>query len=229
MKEIESIPPHVRRLGEMREVLYDQDFAESAEPSQPVYYVHRDIPFSRPSCDSSLAELRYDVTLIPPMRLGQEYPKTHGHYHSIGPGGGAYAEIYEVLQGTVHVLLQKTERERVVDVFLIEGHPGDKLTIPPNHGHVLINPCEELLATGNLISRRCMADYELWRRRKGGAYYEVVERRFVKNPTYGNVPEMKMKAPHNSLSKELRLTDLLLKNPSDFRFLTDTLACAEEF
>jgi glucose-6-phosphate isomerase len=228
MKEIEGVPAQVRRLEEMREVLYDQDFAKSADPSQPVYCVHRDIPFSRSRCDLSLAELRYDVTLIPPMRLGQEYPKTYGHYHSVGPGGLAYAEVYEVLQGTAHVLLQKIEREKVIDLYVVEGHPGDKLVVPPDHGHVLINPGEQLLATGNSVSRRCAADYEFWRRRKGGACYEVFERRFVKNPTYGDIPEVKMKTPHNSFSKEFRLTDLLLRNPSDFLFLIDPLAYAEE-
>lgn len=227
MKEIEGVPSQVRRLGEMREILYDQDFSASADPSQPVYYVHRDLSFSLPSSNPSLAELRYDVTLIPPMRLGREYPKTYGHYHSAGSGGMTYAEIYEVLQGTAHVLLQKTEREKVVDVCLIEGRLGDKLIVPPGYGHVLINPSEELLATGNLVSKRCVAEYEFWRRRKGGAYYEVGERRFVRNPTYGDVPEVKMKAPHSSFSKELRLTDLLLRNPCDFHFLTDPLLYAE--
>ena len=228
VKEIRGVPCQVRRLGEMRDVLYDQESAALADPSQPVYYVHREIPFNNPSADSSLVELRYDVTLIPPVRLGQEYPKTYGHYHSMGPGGVTYPEIYEVLQGTVHLLLQKTERDRVVNVCLIEGHLGDKLIVPPNYGHVLINPGEELLATGNLVSKRCWAEYELWRRRKGGAYYELKGRKLVKNPSYGNVPNVQLKAPQSRFSREARLTDLLLENRDGFRFLIDPRAYAEE-
>jgi len=212
----------------MREVLHDLSFAALANPSQPVYYVHRDIPFNRPRCDSSSIELRYDVTLIPSIGLGQEYPKTHGHYHSIAPGGVTYAEIYEVLQGTVHLLLQKTERDRIFDICLIEGHLGDKLIVPPNCGHVLINPDEELLATGNLVSRRCGAEYELWRRRRGGAYYELKGGKLVKNPNYGNVPNVELKAAQSRFSREARLTDLLLKNRDDFRFLIDPLSYFEK-
>ncbi len=223
MKEIESIPPYVRRLGEMREVLYDQDFAASANLSQPVYYVYRNLPFDRLSCDPSLLEVRYDVTLIPPGRLGQEYPKTYGHYHSLGPGGVTYAEIYEVLQGTLHLLLQKMEQDRIVDVRLIEGHFGDKVVVPPGYGHVLINPGEELLTTGNLISKRCLAEYESWRSKRGGAYYELKERGLVKNPSYGMVPEVRLESPRSRFLEKNRLTDILLKNPGSFRFLVDPL------
>jgi len=221
IKEVEGVPSQVRRLGEMRDVLYDGRFAVLANPSQPVYYVHRDIPFDRPSYDSSLIELRYDVTLIPPVGLGQECPKTYGHNHSMGPGGVTYAEIYEVLQGTIHVLIQRAEHDRIIDVSLIEGHVGDKVIVPPNYGHVLINPGDELLATGNLISKECTSEYELWRRRKGAAYYELKGRRLVKNPNYGTVLEVQLKESHSQFSKELRLKDLLLRNHRDFRFLTD--------
>ena len=224
MKEIESIPPHVRRLGEMREVLYDQGFAALADPALPVYQVYRDVPFSRPNPSLSLTELRYDVTLIPPMSLGAECPRTYGHYHSAGPGGVTYAEIYEVLQGTMHLLIQRTERDAVAEVRLIEGHPGDKVVVPPSHGHVLINPGDVLLATGNLISRRCGADYEIWRRRRGGAYYELKKSGFVKNPIYGNVAEMKPEPCRSRFPKNLRLTELLSRNRDDFRFLVDPLS-----
>jgi len=224
MKEIESIPPHVRRLGEMREVLYDQGFAALADPVLPVYQVYRDVPFSRLNCSSSLTELRYDVTLIPPVSLGLECPRTYGHYHSAGPRGATYAEIYEVLQGTLHLLIQRTEKDTVAEVRLIEGHPGDKVVVPPSYGHVLINPSDVLLATGNLISGRCVADYELWRRRRGGAYYELKKGEFVKNPNYGNVPEMKPEPCRSRFPKNLRLTELLSRNRDDFRFLVDPLS-----
>jgi len=227
MKEIESIPPHVRRLGEMREVLYDQGFAALADPVLPVYQVYRDVPFSRLNCSSSLTELRYDVTLIPPVSLGLECPRTYGHYHSAGPRGATYAEIYEVLQGTLHLLIQRTEKDVVVEVRLIEGHPGDKVVVPPSYGHVLINPGDVLLATGNLISGRCVADYELWRRRSGGAYYELKKGEFVKNPNYGNVPEMKPEPCRSRFPKNLRLTELLSRNRDDFRFLVDPLSYEE--
>jgi len=228
MEEARVVTPQIRRLGEMVEILYDRNFAVSANPSQPIYYVYRDLPFSRPIIAQSLRGLRYDVTVIPPFMLGEECAKTYGHYHSIALGSVTYAEIYEVLQGTLHALLQKNEQDRVGDVCLIEGHPGEKIVIPPNYGHVLINPGEETLATGNLISKKCTAEYESWRVKRGAAYYELKGSRLLKNPSYGETPEVRRKAPQSQFPAGLRLTDLLQKTPSDFDFLTDPLSYSEK-
>lgn len=50
--------------------------------------------------------LRYDLTLICPGKLGREFVKTTGHYHSISEDGiFTYPELYEVLYGEVHFIL----------------------------------------------------------------------------------------------------------------------------
>lgn len=220
-KEVEGVVPQVRTLGEMVEVLYDRKLAMSADLSSTVYRVYRNIRFSNLDKAFSSLGLRYDITMIPPLMLGMEYAKTYGHYHSESSGGLTYAEVYEVLGGTVHVLLQRAVHGRIVDVVLIEGTCGEKIVIPPNYGHVLINPSEEPLITGNLISRTCIAQYEFWRRRKGGAYYELEGRRIVKNPSYNDLPDVRFRTSGGRFSERFRLTDLLLRSPRDFRFLAD--------
>ena len=32
-------------------------------------------------------DMRFDITIIPPIEIGGECAKTHGHYHSAGPDG----------------------------------------------------------------------------------------------------------------------------------------------
>jgi len=220
MKEIEGMPCQTRRLGEMVDVLYDRGFAASADSSTSVYHVYRNIPFSPVAGEPSLQELRYDATVIPPLMLGQEFPKTFGHYHAAGPGGLPHAEIYEVLTGTAHLLLQKNDKDAVVDVALVEAGQGEKMLVPPGYGHLLINPTGETMVTGNLVSTKCVQDNELFRRMRGGAYYELKESRFVKNLNYGEVPELRIEAPCSRFGHE-GLRDLLVKDPDAFRFLVD--------
>jgi len=216
MKEIEGVPCQTRRLREMVPVLYDRQFAASADPSTPVYHVYRNIPFNRAVGEYSLQELRYDATVIPPMILGQEFAKTFGHYHVAGPTAGPHAEIYEVLSGTAHLLLQKMDKGGMVD----EAGRGEKMLVPPGCGHLLINPTGKTLVTGNFVSAKCIQDNELFRRMRGGAYYELKERSLVKNPNYGKIPELRVEASCRRFGHE-ELRDLLLKDPDAFRFLVD--------
>lgn len=220
-KEVEGSVPQVRTLGEMVEILYDQEFAKSADLSSAVYRVYRNIRLNNLGEIFSSLRLRYDVTVLSPLMLGAEYAKTYGHYHSEAHGGLSYAEVYEVLEGTAHVLLQRAVQSTIVDVVLVEGARGEKIVIPPGYGHVLINPGVEPLITGNLVSEICVARYEFWRRQRGGAYYELEGRRIVRNPCYGDLPDVRFASPSGGFPRELRLTDLLSRKPEDFRFLAD--------
>jgi len=38
---------------------------------------------------------------------GGEFVKTKGYYHPENPAGTGYPEVYEVIEGIAHVLLQK--------------------------------------------------------------------------------------------------------------------------
>jgi oxalate decarboxylase/phosphoglucose isomerase-like protein (cupin superfamily) len=52
-----------------------------------------------------------------------------------------YRELYEVLKGDAHYLLQRAQnKERVDEAILVKATRGDKVLIPPNYGHVTINP-----------------------------------------------------------------------------------------
>ena len=48
----------------------------------PAYYMFRDLYYSRSDRDRILEmRLRFDITVIPPRRVGKEFIKTFGHYH----------------------------------------------------------------------------------------------------------------------------------------------------
>lgn len=158
--------------------------------SGPLYAMFRDLARS-PADRWWLKEncLRYDITVIPPRTICGEYVKTKGHYHPKNAEGYGYPEIYEVLEGTAHYILQ---REDLTDVVLVEAVTGDVVVVPPGYGHVTINPTSsQILHMANMVSGRFASDYSRYVERKGAAYYEMADGSWVKNRAYGKVPPLR--------------------------------------
>jgi len=168
-KDLEFSQPAIRTIDQMKEVLLDKNIHNPRE----LYYMYRDI--HRFSDQSILEEykLRYDVTVIKPFCLGEEFMKTAGHYHS-----GDFGELYEVVYGRCFCLLQRPSSGdwRVIEeVIFVEAVAGQKIVIPPGFGHILINPGPDYLVTSNWVSRGFESRYELYKKAGGAAYFVVSE------------------------------------------------------
>ncbi|MCL6580987.1 MAG: glucose-6-phosphate isomerase [Firmicutes bacterium] len=246
---LEPVRPQARTLEEMRPVLYNQTATAPAE----LYWMYRDV--ARPRDKDRLAghSLRFDVTVLAPGLVGGEYVKTAGHYHApldpgaageaagpeaeasgvdalLEPRGRTYPELYQVLHGLAHYLLQRPAASgppgTLDDVVVVEAGPGDSLYVPPGYGHVTINRGPGPLVMANVVEATFVSVYEPYRRRRGAAYYEVEEDSrgfFVPNGHYPSPPEPR-------LGRTTRLGDLgleegvplyvqLTRDPSAFRFL----------
>lgn len=193
------VEPAVRKLSDMREVVHDIDWLKSA-PDMDLYYMYRDLALSRHDRSVMLDNsLRYDITLIPPLKMGSEYVKTAGHYHPpVNDMGYTYPEVYEVLGGTAHYLLQKCEGGKISDVVLIEATEGDKVIIPPNYGHVTINPTNnKVLKMSNWVSREFSSIYDPYKKCGGAAYFELVGGRYVRNGRCDHAPDIRFLKPTN--------------------------------
>lgn len=195
MKELvfggKKASPEVRRLSDLKEVVYDREFLK-ASGDMDLYYMYRDLALSRRDREAMRAEdIRYDITVIPARMLGAEYVKTLGHYHPMVPGTDvSYTELYEVLEGEAHYLLQREEKGKITDVVLVKAKKGDKVIMPPGYGHVTINPGRKELKMANLVSSKFSSVYQPYLDRKGAAYYEL-ESGCVGNPNYGKLPELR--------------------------------------
>jgi glucose-6-phosphate isomerase len=222
--------PVVRTLEEMRDVIYDKRFLTSASMDMALYYMFRDVSMDEEDANKIKERgLRYDVTIIPSGTLGSEFVKTMGHYHPYPSGSKlTYPEIYEVLEGEAHYLLQKLEEERgietITDVVVVNAKKGDKVVIPPNYGHVTINPSEATLKMANWVARTFSSVYEPIKRRGGAAYFELTTGEFIKNGTYDTVPGIRFLKPSDTWVKELILSKEdgmyeLLKEPEKLDFL----------
>jgi len=62
------------------------------------------LPDDRPAIER--AGLRFDLTVLRPAIIGEEPVKTLGHYHNLAPGGLPYPELYQVVFGHAHFVLQ---------------------------------------------------------------------------------------------------------------------------
>lgn len=197
------VEPLVRRLFDMRDVIYDREWLSKAN-NIGLYYMYRDLSLSRKDALTIKENrLRYDITVIPPRMLGCEFVKTAGHYHPLVKDTAlTYPEIYEVLSGEATYLLQKLEDDGVKDVILIKAGTGDKVIIPPNFGHITINSSNKVLKMANFVERDFVSMYKPIKEKGGGAYF-ILDSGIVKNPRYGEVPEVRLLKPRNV--KELGL------------------------
>jgi len=148
-----------------------------------------------------------------------------------------YPELYEVLEGEAHYLLQRMEQEqgrgteRITDVVVVTAKKGDKVLIPPNYGHVTINPSEATLKMANWVANAFSSIYEPIKMKGGAAYFELTNGEFVKNAKYGGVPDIRFLKPSDvekeaglnlnlNLSKETEMYGLI-KQPETLAFLTN--------
>ena len=183
--------PDIRMLHDMKEVIYDREWFASVEDFE-LYYMYRHLSTSDADLDlMNRSHLRYDITVIPPHMLGCEYVKTAGHYHPNVPGQNvSYPEVYQVLEGRATYLLQKHVGKDVTDVVVINARPGDIALIPPDYGHVTINASDEPLKMANWVCCDFASSYAPFRDMEGGVYY-FLDTGFIKNPHYGNVPQIR--------------------------------------
>ncbi len=178
--------PDIRVADELQPVFADPDCRCDGD----MYYMFRDV--AMPGSDREwLREqgIRYDITVIPPRDLCGEYVKTLGHYHPENPEGYGYPEVYEVMKGHAHYLLQAHDFSQVI---VVDAFAGDLVMVPPGFGHVTINPTNDsVLQMANLVSSRFQSDYREYVKFRGAAYYEMTNGSFLKNPLYPDIPALK--------------------------------------
>jgi len=199
---LEKLNPDVRELKDIEDVVFDKEWLKTAENFE-LYYMYRDLAENEEEYEKIFANnLRYDITVIFPKMLGKEFNKTFGHDHPIVPGTSiTYPEFYEVLEGEAIFLLQDSEDKKIKDVFAIKAKKGDKVVIPPNYEHLIINASDKDLKTCNWICRTFGSNiYKPFKQRHGFSYYALkgangIE--WVKNENYTTIPELKFKEPNN--------------------------------
>lgn len=183
----------------------------------------------------SAANVIYGLVIFPPGVFGGEYVKSSGQYHPpTPPSGKATPEIYTVLSGTGLFLLQKASPpyDRIEEAVLVEVRAGETFVVPPDYGHLQINPLPEPLVFSYAVMDGMKGQYEPFKKRQGAAYYVMQEapgRHGCKlNPRYGaEVPLRQVRArelrQYPGLTGRVKYPDIR-DRLAELRFLTDPLA-----
>ncbi len=168
-------PKDVRKLSELEDVMMEEPEIDMIGDLE-MYYMYRSV--------RSSGNIRFDITVIPPRVVDKEYAKTFGHEHPEAEPGITYPEVYQVLKGKAVFILQQKNRNGSVNASIISAVENDVLLIPPNFGHVTINPGKDPLVLSNLVCSDFSSLYEDFRKNKGAAYYYLDGGDVQQNPNY---------------------------------------------
>lgn len=216
----EEITASTRIMAEERPVCYDRPGIMKIPDHIVLYYMFRGL--------EQKSNLRYDITFIPPFMLGKEFVKTIGHYHEEAKPGLTYPEVYEVLHGEAHYLLQEKKGSELGEILLVSAKAGEKVIVPPNYGHVTINPSPHLLVMANVVAANFKSIYGDYQEKKGAAYFELSSG-MVPNKHYGKLAKpveigAEEFAGRYQWPKEVKgrgLLHLLLDEPELFAWLNE--------
>ena len=190
--DLTKLTPDVRHLNDMREVLYDNNFAKNS-PDMDLYYMYRNL--------KEEDGLKYNITITLSKMLGSEFNKTAGHYHM-----GPQKELYNVMEGEAIFLMQKGNAEKIEDVYVVKAKAGESAFIKSDYGHVTINPCDKDLKTQDWSPIETKSDYSLFKEMQGACYYYIKDEsgeKWIKNEKYKSVPEIRFEEPMQGVPEDL--------------------------
>ncbi len=222
-----NLKPSVRKLNDCLNVLAQP---EAAGPEE-LYWMYRDLALPEHRKTMQNMGLRYDITVIRPGKIGDEYIKTIGHYHPLMAGSAlTWPEVYEVLHGEATYLLQSPGKTAgtLSDVAVLQVKAGEKAVIPPGYGHITINAGPEVLVMANWVSSRFDSIYGEIAQLHGGGYY-LRERSgqpiWTVNPSYHEVPEIRsltpVDLPYWGLVNGEPMYRLIAQDPEKLRLLNE--------
>jgi glucose-6-phosphate isomerase len=203
-------PRAVRKSADLSKAL----MGGALDEDRDVYYMFRNIYSSE--------GIRFDITVIPPGELGEEYPKTFGHHHPETGSGMSYPEAYQVLKGKAVFILQKNTSDSRVEVIMVDAKEGDVMLIPPGYGHVSINNGEETLVLSNLVYDDFSSTYEEHAENRGAAYYYLKDGEIKQNSNYIVKANERLSAKELNSRFGFECEDLLSefhRDPHRFAFL----------
>ncbi len=184
-----------RSLGALAPVVLEPDVCRGSQ--EIAYYMYNGVYRRTDAARLAGLPLRYELTLIPPRRIGREFIKTFGHIHSLEPKSGLpWAEVCEVVLGTAHFLFQTLDPAgpSADRAFYVEAIAGQKIIIPPGVDHLTINPAPEPLLFSDVIALGVSGDYGRYRASRGAVYLEIDDGGkpcFIPNPAYRRVPPLR--------------------------------------
>ena len=158
----------VRTLGDMKDLFVNTDGYEN---NFPLYYMYNGIYRGEHKRFFKDAGIKYEYTVLPSLRIHDEYLKAHGHIHTIRPiKNTRHVEVYEILHGEGYFQMFK-ETEQRLEVVMMKVKQGDRFLIPGDYFHLSMNTGVEPLIFGDLITNEAANDYTPLKTNKGAPLF----------------------------------------------------------
>jgi len=211
------------------------------EPTHAIYWNYKLENAGRYTELLSPTNLTLGLVMLPALKIGSEYVKTHGHYHSAMPGSQfGYPEVYTLYFGTLLLYMQRRaskDSHELDDCVLYKMRPGCSIMIPPGYAHILINPSGEAALMAGLYCMDSVHQYQMVIETRGGGYYFVEQdENFtpIPNPHYQNLPPLREVdqlagtrfCPPNVWQP---LWTSFIENPEAYRFLASSTDAQKQF
>lgn len=171
--------PSVRTFWDMKDLYLD---SWELNDSEWLYFMYRWVYLSEE--DENLFRennLRYDITIIIPKIIWEEYNKTYWHFHPVNSSWKKYEEIYQVLHWNALFIQQNDYEVNFTNAFI-----WDKVIMKESFWHITINPSEEnILIMSNIVDDTFDSEYNDFNKFKWWNYYYTINW-FEKNTNYKN-------------------------------------------
>lgn len=168
-------PPELRSLTALRPALRDP---QAAGPD-PVYAIVMDVAkhVHRHALEQRM--LLFGAVTYAKGQLGDEVVRSQGHVHKVSSHSGwAPPEIYEIWDGKAFIYMQEFAADQPGRCFAVKAGPGDIVVVPPGWAHTSMSAePKEHLTFGALCDREYAFEYEEVRRRRGLAWYALLNAR----------------------------------------------------
>ena len=191
--DFEPTTYRTRRLHDLSAVWH----CPITEPDQIAYWYSAGLTRSEDSQRWAETNIIYGIVFFHPLSSDGEFVKSSGQFHPpTGPTQTATPEIYTVLHGVGYFLLQKARAPYtdVTDPILVEVHAGESFIVPPDYGHLQINPTSEPLIFSYVVMDGMSGVYEPYRQTQGAMYYVLDngEQKHQLNERYPNPAELRV-------------------------------------
>jgi glucose-6-phosphate isomerase len=178
--------PEFRRLDDIRRSLRNP----RCSGPDPVYSIVMDVGQREHRAELERRMLLFGVVIYAAGRLGDEPVRSQGHIHAIAPHcGWSTPELFEIWEGRAIIYAQERADDDPGRCFAVTAEPGDKVVVPPNWAHSVINadPQNQMMF-GAWCDRQYGFVYDAIRAHQGLAWFPIVddqnEVRWEPNPSY---------------------------------------------
>jgi glucose-6-phosphate isomerase, archaeal len=120
--------------------------------------------------------LLFGAVIYASGKLGDEPVRSQGHAHHVSSHSGrSPPEVYEIWDGAAYVYMQDHAADDPGRCYAVLAKPGDIVVVPPAWSHAAMSADpSDFMALGALCDREYRFDYDRIRKRKGLAWYPIV-------------------------------------------------------